>query len=379
LKILVVDSYYPAFLEGALQNLNAEALSYSQMLNGLLQLRFGTADFYSRNLRNLGHDASDIIFNCAPLQRKWAAERGVKFADALGPLREFATRLSAFRAWLAQDLPLPEIAERQVREAQPDVLYLQDLTLFRPDTLRSLRSCVGLIVGQIACPLPPLSYLREIDLVLTSFPHYVDRLQNMGKSAEYFRIGFDPIVLDLIGTLPRTRTCTFVGGISLSHRGRKEFLEKLAQVVEIEFFGYGVETLPATSPIRAKHHGEVWGLDMYRRLAESRITVNVHIDVAENYANNMRLYEATGCGALLVTDEKQNLHQLFSLGSEVITYRTVDEAIDRIAYFNRNPSEAASIARAGQSRTLLEHTYRQRMEELIALLQPRLPRRTAWA
>ena len=52
---------------------------------------------------------------------------------------------------------------------------------------------------------------------------------------------------------------------------------------------------------------EVWGLDMYRALARSKITINRHINVAENNANNMRLFEATGTGSLLITDRKDNL------------------------------------------------------------------------
>jgi spore maturation protein CgeB len=105
-------------------------------------------------------------------------------------------------------------------------------------------------------------------------------------------------------------------------------------------------------------------MDMYRVLSESRITVNVHIDVAENFANNMRLYEATGCGALLITEEKDNLANLFRPGEEVVTYRSTDHAVEKIKYYLNRPIEAAAIARAGQQRTLKEHTYRHRMGEL---------------
>jgi spore maturation protein CgeB len=113
---------------------------------------------------------------------------------------------------------------------------------------------------------------------------------------------------------------------------------------------------------------------MYGRLAESRMTVNVHIDVAENYANNMRLYEATGCGALLITDHKDNLHELFLPDREVVEYRSVDEAIEKIRYYTEHPSEAEAVALAGQRRTLGEHSYLQRMEELTGILRRHLRR-----
>jgi glycosyltransferase involved in cell wall biosynthesis len=190
----------------------------------------------------------------------------------------------------------------------------------------------------------------------------------MGIRSEYFRIGFDPIVLEELGPTERRRPCTFVGGLSAAHASRTRFLEQLARAVDIEFYGYGADTLDVASPILPRHRGGAWALDMYRALAESVVTVNVHIDVAENYANNMRLYEATGCGAMLVTDAKDNLPELFVPGLEVVAYRDVAEAVDQIRYYVDHPEEAATIARAGQARTLRSHTYRHRMEELVDIL-----------
>jgi len=108
---------------------------------------------------------------------------------------------------------------------------------------------------------------------------------------------------------------------------------------------------------------------MYRSLARSRITLNRHINVAENNANNMRLYEATGVGALLLTDRKDNLGELFDVGREVVAYSSQEEAAELITHFLAHPEEAAAIAAAGQRRTLSEHTYEQRMKELVPILE----------
>jgi spore maturation protein CgeB len=107
---------------------------------------------------------------------------------------------------------------------------------------------------------------------------------------------------------------------------------------------------------------------MYRTLLESQITINVHIDVAEKYANNMRLYEATGCGALLITDQKDNLGDLFRIGSEVIAYGNAAEAVELIKHYSKNAGARAKIAQAGQERTLKDHTYRTRMRELETII-----------
>src|SRR5690606_2513637 len=260
----------------------------------------------------------------------------------------------------------------QVKAFRPDVLYCQDLSFFPGEVLRELRSHVRLVVGQIACPLPPESFLKGYDLILTSFPHFVPRLRALGVASEYFRIGFDDRVLGLLDDVPRDIAFSFVGGISRHHGGAFPLLEHLARETDIRFFGYGADSLPATSPIRARHGGEVWGMDMYRALARSRITLNRHINVAENNANNMRLYEATGVGSLLLTDRKDNLGELFDVGREVLAYSSKEEAVELVRHYLRHPEEADRIASAGQARTLREHTYARRMEELVPILQRHL-------
>ena len=139
----------------------------------------------------------------------------------------------------------------------------------------------------------------------------------------------------------------------------------------MEIWGYVNDRLDPNSPIWSRHHGEAWGLDMYRILARTQIAINRHGDIAAGYANNMRLFEATGVGALLLTEAAANLRELFQPGREVITYSSV-EPIDRARYFLENAEERIAIADAGQTRTLDEHTYGRRIPELVSMLESRL-------
>jgi hypothetical protein len=268
------------------------------------------------------------------------------------------------------ELPcLMDVALAQIKVAKPDVLYCQDLSFFPSEVLRELKQHVRLIVGQIACPLPPENFLVGYDLILTSFPHFVDRLRALGISSEYFRIGFDQRILSLLGNINKDIGFSFVGGISRHHGNALPLLEYLTTQTNMRVFGYGADSLPASSPIRQGHGGEVWGLDMYRALARSRITLNRHINVAENNANNMRLYEATGVGSMLLTDRKDNLHELFEIGKEVVSYSSQEEAAELVRYYLDHPEEANKIALAGQGRTLRDHTYEKRMSELVSILK----------
>lgn len=370
MRIAIVDTYYAAFLSAQYKkNPTWKSLPYAQQLERLLDECFGTSDFYSRHLNKLGWEAQDLIVNCLPLQEAWAKENGVDYSRLALSLPHRFFRLPLIGRSLAALPGLVEIALAQIKKNRPDVLYCQDLSFFPPRVLRSLREHVGLIVGQIACPLPPEDFVREYDLILTSFPHFVPRLRTLGVASEYFRIGFDTRVLEKLGHVEKDIPASFVGGISRHHGKAVPTLEYLARNTPIQFFGYGAGSLDSSSPILSSHHGEVWGLDMYRALARSQVTLNRHINVAENNANNMRLYEATGMGTLLVTDRKDNLGDLFEIGKEVVAYSSQEEAAELIRYYIDQPDEAKAIANAGQRRTLSEHTYAQRMAELVPILE----------
>ncbi len=111
---------------------------------------------------------------------------------------------------------------------------------------------------------------------------------------------------------------------------------------------------------------------MYQALHNAKISLNLHIDAAGNNANNMRLYESTGVGAMLLTDHKDNLHTLFEPGQEVVAYRSQEECSELIGYYLSHEAERQAIAAAGQARTLKEHTYAHRMQELVDILSQSL-------
>jgi spore maturation protein CgeB len=111
---------------------------------------------------------------------------------------------------------------------------------------------------------------------------------------------------------------------------------------------------------------------MYEVLVRSRIALNRHGEIAAGYANNMRLYEATGVGCLLVTERGRNLTELFEPGREVVAYEDEDDLVEQLRHYTVHDDERRRIAAAGQERTLREHTYVQRMRELAAMLEARV-------
>jgi SAM-dependent methyltransferase len=360
MRILILDTYYPRFLSTCYAaRPHLARAPYREQWRALMDQCFGTADFYSRNLNVLGHEVEELVVNCLPLQRQWAREHRPSLSRR-APLHRLARQVDG---WLTQ------VAAAQIDALRPDVLYVQDLNATDPALLRYARSQVRLVAGQIACPLDPATDLAPYDVLFTSFRHYVDMFRGQGLRGEYLRIGFEPSILDRLGPVSGRHAVTFVGGVTAAHREGTRLLETVAVEIPVECWGYGVDALAGGSPLRRHHHGEAWGLDMYRALAASRITLNRHIDVAGRFANNMRLFEATGVGACLLTDAKENLATLLTPGKEVLVYRDAAECVEILRHYLAHEEARAAVAKAGQARTLAEHTYARRMQELSGMLE----------
>jgi spore maturation protein CgeB len=369
MRIALVDTYYRRFLaKHYADHPSLESESYEEQRKSLIGARFGTSDFYSKHLNELGCEAVDLIANCAPLQSAWSNENGLGSSSLSFPIPHRFYRVPVVGSALAALPGFLSVVLAQIRSLKPDILYCHDLSFFPKRILKALKPHVRLIVGQIAYVLPPRNFVDGYDLILTSFPHFVSKLKAAGISSEYFKLGFDPRLADAFEGVSRDIDVSFVGAVGRSHKNAVPLLERLCGETPIRIYGYGVEDLPANSPILTRYENEAWGLDMYRILARSKITLNRHISVAENYANNMRLYEATGMGALLLTDQKDNLKDIFEPGREVETYADPKEAVAKVIALLRDPDRLARIAAAGRARTLREHTYQARMKELLEIL-----------
>jgi spore maturation protein CgeB len=353
LRILIVDTCYPAFLESHYgRQPELRARGYDVQWGALMGTFFGTADSYSHHLRPLGHEAHEVVVNAAPLQRAWARQH-------------LSRRPFPFRR--------PEsLLREQVAWFQPDVLYVQNLAAIPAGRLR--RAAAGRpIVGQIASELPPDPQLAAFDLVVTSFPHYVDLLAGLGVEAAYLPLAFDRRVLGHVDVPQRDVDVAFVGSLARGQHGRgNALLARAAEHLPLSVWGVGIDQWPESSPLRSRYHGEAWGLEMFKVLARARIALNRHIDVAKGHANNMRLYEATGMGATLVTDVGSNLDELFAVGDEIAAYDGPEGLLELVRELLGDPGTCERIASAGHRRTLADHTYEQRMPQLAALLADRL-------
>jgi GT2 family glycosyltransferase/tetratricopeptide (TPR) repeat protein/2-polyprenyl-3-methyl-5-hydroxy-6-metoxy-1,4-benzoquinol methylase len=110
--------------------------------------------------------------------------------------------------------------------------------------------------------------------------------------------------------------------------------------------------------------GQRYFEEMARTYSASRLVFNRSLrnDV------NMRVFEALACGSLLLTNDLTDNGQaeLFQDGVHLATYRDAEELLDKAAFYLARTDLRKRLAAAGRAEALARHTYRHRMERLLA-------------
>ena len=381
-----LTTVYPAFAEQLFARLgDPPPASFTQWYARVTDWRFAESDFHAVHLRRLGHAAENLFLSIEPLQKAWAREHDLRFTD---------------EDWLSQ------IAVAQVGAFQPDVLLLDDLYLIdRPfrDRLRSACRKPPYVIGWRAAPTDDFTAFADLDLMLTSIAGMAADFRRHGINSRVLHHGFEASTLeDIPPAAFRDIELSFAGGLGSLHPQRFEMIETLLHETPLRVWGEQARIkfrdrlrhrlsrlgLPQKAKSRMRtlslrHPGRVhppmFGCDYYGILGRSRIVLNRHIHCAGQDASNMRLFEATGMGACLLTDNKPNLRELFEPGVEVVTYDNLPDCVEKVHYLLAHDAERKAIAQAGQRRTLREHTFARRVETLAGMIEESLsqPRQAA--
>jgi spore maturation protein CgeB len=390
MRILVLNADYPRFLAWFYRRqAGLENAAYATQMAARNASLFGVADFYSRNFAALGHEAAEIHINNPWLQAAWAREHGIATEVPEPPgaagrkmppawLQRVVTPFKPMLRPLARkvglsprlDTSAENILLAQIEEFRPDLVLNQDI--FHVDTRLARRiKSIGnpVMVGQVGL-LPPRGEDWSVyALLISQLPSVVRSFRALGVRSEVSHLAFEPDILDVLPEAPAPDIdVSFVGTVSADHQQRIALLLAVAERYNLKLWGNLPQGLPAASPLRRCLQGEVWGADMYQVLRRSRVTLNSHIDLAGREAGNMRLFEATGVGAFLLTDFKDNLDTLFAPDREVAVWRSTDDCLTAIGRALGDENGRAAVARAGQARTIAQHTYRHRAAEILDLV-----------
>ncbi|SHL50613.1 Spore maturation protein CgeB [Bradyrhizobium lablabi] len=350
---------------------------------------FGLANFYSKNFTAMGHAAAEIHVNNPWLQTAWAREHGMpseppeatasaERRPLPGWLERAVTPFKPILRPLARKVGLsPKLDQQaenillaQIEQFKPDLVLNQDLFHIDTKLMRRIKEIGNPIaIGQVGIEPSRGEDWSAYDLMISQLPTTVNFFRALGVRAEVNHLAFEPAILDVLPEKPAADIdVSFVGSVSVDHLQRIALLEAVAERYDLKLWGNRPQALPASSPLHRCFQGEVWGTDMYQVLRRSRITLNSHIDLAGREAGNMRLFEATGVGAFLLTDFKDNLHTLFAPDREVAVWRSINDCLSAIDHHLADDKGRAEIAHAGQAKTMAQHTYRHRASEILSFV-----------
>lgn len=77
-----------------------------------------------------------------------------------------------------------------------------------------------------------------------------------------------------------------------------------------------------------------------------------------------------GCGGFLMTNFQSELTDYFTIGVDLEAYSSMDELVDKCAYYLAHNEERKQIAKNGYERMSADHTYPHRIREMLKTLIP---------
>jgi spore maturation protein CgeB len=258
------------------------------------------------------------------------------------------------------------ITKQQIESFDPDILYFTDIVVFDSRFIRTLTKKPALVSGWRGFPSPPGTDWSQFDLVLTSFDRIMKEAKDLGAAGSArFHPGFPATCPVLSEERSIEWDVVFSGTVTHQHTRRIAILDMIAQLSldQANGFSFGlfmpdVSALPPY--VQKLNRGARWADDMLRTLRNAHIIINVDTDAFGNQPPNMRLIEATGAGAFLLTPHHPELKNFFEPSVEVKTFRTENELISKLLYFVKNLEQCAEIARNGQARCLKDHALKDR-------------------
>lgn len=101
--------------------------------------------------------------------------------------------------------------------------------------------------------------------------------------------------------------------------------------------------------------------DAAKKFSQSKVVFNISIkdDI------NMRAFETLSTRSFLLTNYIPTLGDLFEDGKHLVTYKTLDEMVEKARHYIEHDDEREAIAEAGYNEFISKHTYKHRVETVL--------------
>jgi spore maturation protein CgeB len=260
--------------------------------------------------------------------------------------------------------PLERRLSAAMRDHRPDLVLVFKGASLDPEVIDHLRSEHS---ARWINWFPDSPHLLELSLRIgkaydRSFifdSSMVDRHRALGRVADYLAEGFDP---DYHRPLPdpawKRERIVFVG----SHEVLRARALAMVGNPGLAIWGPGWP------------RGPLFGEDFVRAFSNADVALNVHQFFGEppergwyGTGANRRVFELAGIGTVQLCDAKADVGRNLVPDSEIVLFRDADELREKADWLLGRPDRRRAIADAARARALREHTWRHRLEELLAV------------
>ena len=209
-----------------------------------------------------------------------------------------------------------------------------------------------------------LMMLAPYDAIFFKEPQLVDRLRDtLGLPVHYLPEACNPRwhrPLAVAGTEPYL----VVPGNMYPYRVR--LLERLiARGIPLKVYGAGFPRWLGATTVRTAHTGRCVFREDKARVYRSAAGVLSTMHPAEMAGVNGRLFQATGCGAAVLTEYRRALPELYDIGHEVLAFHDFDELVGQASRLLNETGLTGRLGDAAARRAHRDHTYAQRVATIL--------------
>lgn len=150
-------------------------------------------------------------------------------------------------------------------------------------------------------------------------------------------------------------------GFQVAETERIRTLNTLAMHFDVDLY-----TRSDTSPLQGvRTRGSIESLQaMPKAFHLSKINLNMTIKSIQS-GLPLRILDIMGCGGFLMTNYQPELTDYFEIGRDLEAYSSMDELVDKCAFYLEHDDIRQEIARNGYEKVKQHHTYPHRIAEML--------------
>jgi spore maturation protein CgeB len=102
----------------------------------------------------------------------------------------------------------------------------------------------------------------------------------------------------------------------------------------------------------------IYGNQYIKKIRESKIVLNLFLDGYKNFHGvNNRIFEVLTLNSFLLTQHNDGINDFFDIGSEIITFKSKKDLMDKIEFYLENDKERLLIQKRGYKRAIHYNNY----------------------